>query len=80
MVADDGGVAVDAVDDDGADVDAVAGVAVWTVDGVAATGVAVCCDDDDASLSSVSFLKSLIAQHPFCKMILIKLFSQKIFS
>ena len=32
------------------------------------------CCDDDASLSSISFLKSLIAQQPFCKMILIKLF------
>ena len=32
------------------------------------------CCDDDASLSSISFLKSLIAQQPFCKMILTKLF------
>ena len=32
------------------------------------------CCDDDASLSSISFLKSLIAQQPFCKMILIKRF------
>ena len=31
------------------------------------------CCDDDASLSSISLLKSLIAQHPFCKIILIKL-------
>ena len=32
------------------------------------------CCDDDASSSSISFSKSLIAQHPFCKMIFIKLF------
>ena len=32
------------------------------------------CCDDDASLSSIAFLKSLIAQQPFCKMILTKLF------
>ena len=32
------------------------------------------CCDDDASLSSISFLNSLIAQQPFCKMILTKLF------